>query len=226
MSNCLNPPIGNYWHPKTSGVLCHLVHRCTLGPPACHHCTCLIGCKIRLVSDSEWCELIITSNYLSTIPSWVMQMEPQPMPTLRASTPASMRFFACAAVTTRERQRPRNVLTVESGRWKAAERPWDRSSFYHFRQPPGVQGISAWCSLSCWFGIRNFLGTSPANNIKRTRFIRRWNFLFKVHAVKPTRTTTSTPACTRRSSRYLSSSLVPIAAPHSSCLRESLEARG
>lgn len=34
------------------------------------------------------------------LPSCVMQMEPQPMPTLRASTPASIRFFAWAAVTT------------------------------------------------------------------------------------------------------------------------------
>ncbi len=42
----------------------------------------------------------------------------------------------------------------------------------------------------------------------------------------PTRTITSTPACMSRSSRYLSSSRVPMAAPHSSCLRESLEARG
>lgn len=42
----------------------------------------------------------------------------------------------------------------------------------------------------------------------------------------PTSTTTSTPACTNRSSLYLSSSLVPMAAPHSSCLRESLEASG
>lgn len=28
------------------------------------------------------------------LPSWVMQMEPHPMPTRRASTPASMRFLA------------------------------------------------------------------------------------------------------------------------------------
>lgn len=41
-----------------------------------------------------------------------------------------------------------------------------------------------------------------------------------------TSTTTSTPLCTSRSSRYLSSLCVPIAAPHSSCLRESLEAKG
>lgn len=43
---------------------------------------------------------------------------------------------------------------------------------------------------------------------------------------KPTSTTTSTPACMSRSSLYLSSSRVPMAAPQSSCLRESLEARG
>lgn len=41
-----------------------------------------------------------------------------------------------------------------------------------------------------------------------------------------TSTTTSTPLCTSRSSRYLSSLWVPIAAPHSSCLRESFDARG
>lgn len=108
-----------------------------------------------------------------------MQMEPQPMPTLRASTPASIRFFACAAVTTRERQRHRNVASVGAGMWNTLETPWHRGNFYRFHQPPGVQGISAWCSLSCWFGTQNFLGRSPANNMKRTSFIRRWNFLFK-----------------------------------------------
>ncbi len=41
-----------------------------------------------------------------------------------------------------------------------------------------------------------------------------------------TRTTTSTPACTSRSSLYLSSVCVPMAAPQSSCLRESFEAKG
>lgn len=41
-----------------------------------------------------------------------------------------------------------------------------------------------------------------------------------------TSTTTSTPLCTSRSNRYLSSLWVPIAAPHSSCLRESFDARG
>lgn len=113
MSNGLNPPISDDRHPKTSGVLCNLVHRCTLGPPAGHHCTFPIGYKIRLVFDSVWCEL--TLNYYHkplflNLPSWVMQMEPQPMPTLRASTPASIRFLACAAVTTRERQRRRNSV--------------------------------------------------------------------------------------------------------------------
>lgn len=39
-----------------------------------------------------------TQNAVS--PSWVMQMEPLPMPTLRASTPQSIRFLAWAAVTT------------------------------------------------------------------------------------------------------------------------------
>lgn len=46
------------------------------------------------------------------------------------------------------------------------------------------------------------------------------------HPCVLTSTTASTPACTRRSSRYLSSSWVPIAAPHSSCFLESFEARG
>lgn len=36
----------------------------------------------------------------SPLPSCVMQMEPQPMPTRRPSTPASVRCLACAAVTT------------------------------------------------------------------------------------------------------------------------------
>lgn len=40
--------------------------------------------------------------FTSHTPSCVMQMDPHPMPTLRASTPASIRFFACAAVTTTE----------------------------------------------------------------------------------------------------------------------------
>lgn len=61
VSNGLNPPISDDRHPKTSGVLCNLVHRCTLGPPAGHHCTFPIGYKIRLVFDSVWCEL--TLNY-------------------------------------------------------------------------------------------------------------------------------------------------------------------
>lgn len=52
---------------------------------------------------------------LFILPSWVMQIEPQPMPTLRASTPASMRFFAWAAVTTRERQTDRNELSEREG---------------------------------------------------------------------------------------------------------------
>lgn len=39
------------------------------------------------------------------------------MPTLRASTPASIRFLACAAVTTRERQRLRNVDSVRARTW-------------------------------------------------------------------------------------------------------------
>lgn len=47
----------------------------------------------------------------NNIPSCVMQMEPQPMPTLRASTPASMRFLAWAAVTTAgEEDKPTSVL--------------------------------------------------------------------------------------------------------------------
>lgn len=179
MSNGLNPAIGDDRHPETSGVLCNLVDRCTLGPPACHHCTRLIGYKLGLVSDSKGCEwsLHCLSLYCS-IPSWVMQMEPQPMPTLRASTPASIRFFAWAAVTTRERQRHRKVVGVGVGMWNTSEKPWDRSRFYHFHQPPGVQGISAWCSLSCWFGTLSFLGRSPANNMKRSSFITRLQFLF------------------------------------------------
>jgi len=36
----------------------------------------------------------------SVLPSCVIQMDPLPMPTLRPSTPASMRFLAWAAVTT------------------------------------------------------------------------------------------------------------------------------
>lgn len=46
-------------------------------------------------------------------PSWVMQMEPQPMPTRSPSTPASIRFLAWAAVTTGDgRSRKRNVRLV------------------------------------------------------------------------------------------------------------------
>lgn len=51
MSNGLNPPIGDYRHPKASGILCNLVHGCTLGPSACHHCTLfLVSYKTRLIS--------------------------------------------------------------------------------------------------------------------------------------------------------------------------------
>lgn len=49
---------------------------------------------------------------------------------------------------------------------------------------------------------------------------------FQTSASVLTSTTTSTPLCTSRSNRYLSSLWVPIAAPHSSCLRESFDARG
>lgn len=38
--------------------------------------------------------LFVYRTALFNIPSWVIQIEPQPMPTLRASTPASMRFLA------------------------------------------------------------------------------------------------------------------------------------
>jgi len=53
-------------------------------------------------------------------PSCVMQMEPLPMPTLRPSTPASIRFLACAAVTTGERgiEREREVyIYIERERY-------------------------------------------------------------------------------------------------------------
>ncbi len=43
-------------------------------------------------------------------PSCVMQMEPLPIPTLRASAPASIKFFAWAAVTTATDRQP--MLTV------------------------------------------------------------------------------------------------------------------
>ena len=33
-------------------------------------------------------------------PSCVMHIDPDPIPTLRPSTPASIKFFVCAAVTT------------------------------------------------------------------------------------------------------------------------------
>lgn len=43
-------------------------------------------------------------------PSWVMQIEPQPMPTRSPSTPASIKFLAWAAVTTGDDgSRERNV---------------------------------------------------------------------------------------------------------------------
>lgn len=46
-------------------------------------------------------------------PSWVMQMEPQPMPTRSPSTPASIKFLAWAAVTTGDGgSRQRNVRIV------------------------------------------------------------------------------------------------------------------
>lgn len=51
---------------------------------------------------------------ISHTPSCVMQMDPQPMPTLRASTPASIRFFACAAVTTTERGKGTGVINKTS----------------------------------------------------------------------------------------------------------------
>lgn len=44
-----------------------------------------------------------------------MQMEPQPMPTLRASTPASIRFLAWAAVTTADEEEEEEEETTESG---------------------------------------------------------------------------------------------------------------
>lgn len=96
-----------------------------------------------------------------TVPSWVMQMEPQPIPTLRASTPASMRFFAWAAVTTRGRQ-THEENQRGSGAFERDGKAW--TGCYHFHQPPGVQDISAWCSLSCWFDTQSFLGRSPSKN--------------------------------------------------------------
>lgn len=59
------------------------------------------------------------------------------------------------------------------------EKPRDRSSFYRFHQPPGVQGISAWCSWSCLCGTQNFLERNPANNLKCTSCSRRLKLLFK-----------------------------------------------
>lgn len=146
VSNGLNPPISDYWHPKSSSILGNLVHRCTLGPSACHHCTLvLVSYKLRFISDFKWCKW--TLEWISlpfTVPSWVMQMEPQPMPTLRASTPASMRFFAWAAVTTRGRQ----MHTKNQCGSGAFERDGEaRAGCYRFHLPPGVQDISAWCSL-------------------------------------------------------------------------------
>lgn len=68
-------------------------------------------CYGRNTTANEWMFVHerITRYHL---PSWVMQMEPQPMPTLRASTPASMRFLAWAAVTTKERQPCKEVMTT------------------------------------------------------------------------------------------------------------------
>lgn len=49
----------------------------------------------------------------SRTPSCVMQMDPQPMPTLRASTPASIRFLACAAVTTTEKEKRQLGINIK-----------------------------------------------------------------------------------------------------------------
>lgn len=68
------------------------------------------------------------------------------MPTLRASAPASMRFLACAAVTTRGRQRYRKELsegeTLKIGAFIVQMQKKDGDGVYHFLQPPEVQGIS------------------------------------------------------------------------------------
>lgn len=143
MPNSLNASISDYWDPKTTGIFCNLVHRCTLRPSTCHYWETWVN----TVFDVAWCIFIVKSLnqaffalvlfslitsfakqsftdfhfYLKVevvhstahfiTPSWVIQIEPQPMPTLRASTPASMRFLAWAAVTTRERQRHRKGWT-------------------------------------------------------------------------------------------------------------------
>lgn len=33
----LNAPVSDDWHTETSGILCHLIHRGALRPPARHH---------------------------------------------------------------------------------------------------------------------------------------------------------------------------------------------
>ncbi len=74
-------------------------------------------------------------------PSCVMQIEPQPIPTLNASTPASIRFFAWAAVTTTER------TETEVGEQEWATEVFARDSIsihiYHSLPQPVDLGTSA-----------------------------------------------------------------------------------
>mmetsp|Transcript_20171 Transcript_20171/g.52338 ORF Transcript_20171/g.52338 Transcript_20171/m.52338 type:complete len:346 (-) Transcript_20171:349-1386(-) len=65
------------------------------------------------------------------ITSWVMQIDPDPIPTRRQSAPASMRFLACAAVTTLPAMTSRSgcvsLMYLINSIWKT-ELPWDESS--------------------------------------------------------------------------------------------------
>lgn len=127
MSNSLNASISDYRHSKTSGILRDLVHWCTLGPSTRHYWETRPQCdgwEQNILNTVKFIHFYVP--WLSMIvPSCVIQIEPHPIPTLRASTPASMRFLAWAAVTTRERQRHRKVTKErhKGRRWIQEDSP-------------------------------------------------------------------------------------------------------
>mmetsp|Transcript_46329 Transcript_46329/g.86522 ORF Transcript_46329/g.86522 Transcript_46329/m.86522 type:complete len:313 (+) Transcript_46329:551-1489(+) len=77
--------------------------------------------------------------------SWVVQMEPMPIPTRSASAPHSMRFFACCFVTTLP------ATTCRAGNW----------DLIHLT-------ISCWKTLSPWL-LSMTTASTPAATNARTR---------------------------------------------------------
>lgn len=100
------------------------------------------------------------------VPSCVMQMEPQPIPTLRASTPASMRFLAWAAVTTVKKSKCASRSALSPSMWTAAAPVSTQCYFcqtHHFLPPPAALNVSVWYNWSYWFGTPSCLVKSPRN---------------------------------------------------------------